>query len=125
VLLVIVVILALVVYVPNRSMQMMREFDNLWNTTDAIQVYISDNHKWPRDWDALSSSFIAVGSRSSYLRDSVAVNCAVDCEKPPQAGDWYVHLKSGDIPGEERTANERLCGHVGGLSRRGGLRGGE
>jgi hypothetical protein len=30
-------ILAFLAYVPIRSIRMMREFDNLWNTTDAIQ----------------------------------------------------------------------------------------
>jgi hypothetical protein len=121
-LLFVVAILTLVAYGQVRSIQMMREFANLWNTTDAIQVYIGQNHKWPRDWDAFSSSFIAVGSRSSYVRDSVVVNFAVGCERTPQPGDWYVHLKSWDIPGEVRTANERLCGHVLGLSRRRGRR---
>jgi len=82
--------LAFVACVPIRSNQKLREFGILWNTTDAIQVYIDQNHKWPQDWDALSSALIACHARSSYLRDSVVVNFAVDCEKTPQPGDWYL-----------------------------------
>jgi hypothetical protein len=91
----------------------MGEFAALWNTTDAIQFYVDKNHKWPRNWEALKSSLAEVsadyrGGDISWARDHVDVNFQLDDEKVLQPGDWYVHLKSNDIPGEERTANERL-----------------
>src|ERR1700722_8962780 len=79
-LLVVLATLAFVVYVPIRSTRVMREFGILWNTTDAIQMYVDRNHKWPRNWGELSSSLIAVNVTSSDLRDSVVVNFDVDYE---------------------------------------------
>jgi hypothetical protein len=108
VLLVVVVIPILLVYGQIRGTRMLREFGILWNTTDAIAIYLNDHHKWPRNWDALSSSLVAAGAGDSNLRDSVVINFDIDCERRPQPGDWYVHLKSKDIPGEERAANEQL-----------------
>ena len=95
-----------------RGSQRLRQFGELWNTTDAISIYVNRHHEWPRSWAALSSSLAAVGADESNLQDSVVVNFDVDGERMPQPGDWYVHLKSGDIPGEEHAANERLRGLI-------------
>lgn len=108
VLCVVVAIPVLFVYGQIRGSQRLREFGELWNTTDAISIYVNHHHEWPRSWEALSSSLVAVGITEPNLQDSVAVNFDVDGERMPQPGDWYVHLKSGDIPGEEHAANERL-----------------
>jgi hypothetical protein len=104
----VVAIPVLFVYGQIRGSQRLREFGELWNTTDAISIYMNDHHKWPRNWEALSSSLAAVGAGESNLQDSVVVNFDVDYRRMPQPGDWYVHLKNGDIPGEEQIANERL-----------------
>jgi hypothetical protein len=116
--LVVLAILALLAHGQIRGTQMLREFGILWNTTDAITVYINVHHKWPRNWNALSPSLIAVGAGESNLRDSVVINFDVDCQRMPQPGDWYVHLTSKDIPAEESAANEVLRRQVVRLSQR-------
>lgn len=113
----IVCILGFAVYLPFRSARMMGEFSALWNTTDAIHLYVGKNREWPRDWISLASSLATVGGDISEARNRVDVNFELDCQKPPQPQDWYVHLKSCDIPAEEREANERLRDHLIGLSR--------
>ncbi len=109
---IVVAIPALFVHGQIRGRQMLREFGVLWTTTDAISLYMNQHHKWPQDWKALAPSLAAVGARESTLEASVVVNFDVDCERLQQPGDWYVHLKSEDIPGEERAANERLRGMI-------------
>ncbi len=108
VLFVVVVIPVVLVRGQIRGSRMLREFGALWNTTDAISIYVNHHHEWPRSWEALSSSLVAVGAAEPNLQDSVLVNFDVDGERMPQPGDWYVHLKSEDVPGEEHAANERL-----------------
>jgi hypothetical protein len=110
-------------YWSQRFSRVMTEFSALWNTTDAIQAYVGKHRQWPKDWETLAPSLASVdpmyaNGDISFAREHVLVNFQLDVEKPQQPEDWYVHLKSGDIPGEERVANERLGGMVGNLKPR-------
>jgi hypothetical protein len=102
-------VLAAVLYAEWRAgWARMDEFSAIWNTTDAIHVYVYDKHKWPRDWESLTSSLAYVGGDMPNARARVDVNFKVDFKGDRQADGWYVRVKSGDIPGEERDANVRL-----------------
>jgi hypothetical protein len=86
-------------------------FADLWNTTDAIGMYVDQKHKWPRDWSALGPYLSSVGGDiSNGVADRVDVNFRVDLAKSPEPTEWYVHLKSDGLPVEERAMNESLYG---------------
>jgi len=111
---------ALALYVRHYSTQVMGEDAILWETTDAIQVYVTKNHTWPRDWSDLSASLAFVDpsfrrGAADRASNRVVVNFQVDCARSPGPDDWYVHLKSDSLPGEEMAANDRLRRQVIGL----------
>jgi hypothetical protein len=87
----------------------MGAFADLWNTTDAIQMYVDKKNSWRRDWSALAPYLTAVGGNiSNGVAERVDVNFRVDLAKAPEPAEWYVCLKSNSLPGEERTVNEAL-----------------
>jgi hypothetical protein len=84
------------------------EWEALYNTTDGICDYVERNHKWPRDWESLTSSIAYVGGDMPFARDRVDVNFAVDFKSERHADEWYVRVKSGGFRGDERNSNDRL-----------------
>ena len=86
----------------------LNDFEALCDAEDSIRAYIDKSHKWPRDWESLTPALASRGSDVTYARDRVDVNFAIDLKSEPRADEWYLRVKSGVIPGEERNANDRL-----------------
>ncbi len=87
-----------------------RDFPDIWNTTDAISMYVDTNNRWPTDWAALDPYLPAVGGDiRSDLPNHVDVNFCTEGRTSPESSGWFVHLKNNHLPGEERAANERLA----------------
>ncbi|HEV7998787.1 MAG TPA: hypothetical protein VGP63_02830 [Planctomycetaceae bacterium] len=98
-----------VAFVLETGSQKLGAFADVWNTTDAIQMYVDNKDKWPQDWSALAPYLSQVGGDiSNGVSERVDVNFRVNVANPPEPGEWYVHLKKTALPGEEQTANERL-----------------
>ena len=101
------------VFVPAHRSETMSDFAALWNTTDALQLYVATRKQWPRDWHALSSSFAHIdraysSGDVSLARERVQVNFTVEIGSPPRANEWYVQLTSGRMEPEQANANTRL-----------------
>jgi hypothetical protein len=89
-----------------------RDFSALWNTTDAIFDHIATTRRWPRDWESLAPSLSHVRSDVAFARSRVDVNFNIDFNRDDEPDRWYVRVKSGSIPNEEREAKKRLADSV-------------
>jgi hypothetical protein len=89
--------------------QRLGAFADVWNTADAIRMHVDQKHQWPRDWNALAPYLAGAGGDiSNGVPERVDVNFHVDLAQSPEPTEWYVHLKTNGLPGEEQAANESL-----------------
>jgi hypothetical protein len=102
--------IAIVLYWQFRQTQKRREDFTLLQLTAAIHHYVDRYDQWPRNWDSLRSNFVSDDSSREFAlaRYRFDVNFLVDCTRPPSTDDWYIHLKTGDMPNEFREANDEL-----------------
>ncbi len=105
-------ILGLILYSQWWGWERLRDFEALWNTTDAIFDHIATTRRWPQDWESLAPSLSHVRSDVAFARSRVDVNFNIDFNRDDEPERWYVRVKSGSIPNEEREANKRLAGSV-------------
>tara|TARA_R110002072_G_scaffold301107_2_gene479946 strand:- start:341 stop:721 length:381 start_codon:yes stop_codon:yes gene_type:complete len=91
----------------------MTGFSALWNTTDSINYYIRKNKKWPNSFESLSEAYsIHTHPFKSedllFFQNNVDINFHVDLSNKPESDVWYVRLKNGGLPQEEKNANDRI-----------------
>lgn len=109
--------LILLVVIVQNSFHAMREFSDLWNTSDTLEHYVIQQKKWPEKFEDLNETFPAFRPRYdaedlALLKEQVEVNFSIDFSQPVQPDEWFVHLKSNRMPLEEKRANDRIRGVV-------------
>ena len=105
--------LILLVVILQNAFSTMREFSDLWNTSDTLMHYVSQQKKWPETFEDLNETFpvFRPGFNADdmvLLKERVEVNFEIDFSQPPQPDEWFVRLKSDRIPLEQKTANDRI-----------------
>ena len=105
--------LILLVVIIQNSFRAMQDFSDLWNTSDTLMHYVSQQKKWPEEFEDLNETFpeyrpwFNAEDRVS-LKAQIEVNYDIDFSQPAKPDEWFVRLKSGRIPLEQKTANNRI-----------------
>ncbi|QDV50135.1 hypothetical protein [Gimesia fumaroli] len=102
--------LILLVVILQNSFRAMREFSDLWNTSDTLMHYVRQQKKWPEEFENLNETFPVYrpgfnAEDMVSLKEQVEVNFDIDFSQPARSDEWFVRLKSGRMPLEQKNAN--------------------